>query len=528
MSFFLLLKAEEKKEEQPQSVGGRIKFGQDMYGSCGLSVWHLPEKTTIFPIPRIYMSLHRIRYTELLISSQEMESKTILKIVGMVFAGFLAILFLWPFLPLILAGVAVWRYYTKKQRNEERRAAKPEEYRMPSLPSRWVGKKPGFTVPKTAVVTGGSGFVGQRLVEMLQERGCQLIVSFDLAPKPVDAREHPAIRYVRGDLTDLSAVMAAFKIATDVATGMDCCVFHIAALVGPFHPEFLYEKVNVGGTKHVLAAVRELGIGKIVMSSSPSTRMDFSDCSGLSEADFRRKNKGEYSRHFTHAYARTKAEGEQICREANDGKTLLTVAVAPHQVYGPGDQLFFPHLLKVASTGKLRTFGDGQNWISVTYNDNYCHGLLCAYGALYPGSPALAQYYVVTDGAPVKMWDWINRMICELGLPSLTKKFALPEDLMELVGYTAYNAALLTATLTGKPRHLLIKQFTLSPFTVKMMLIERWFRIEAAVEDLGYQPIFSAEHAFKHTRDWFMTHWVPTKEIVIPAVPRQAPGPLLH
>lgn len=39
-------------------------------------------------------------------------------------------------------------------------------------------------VPPHCVVTGSSGFVGQRLVEMLVERGATTVVAFDVAPKP--------------------------------------------------------------------------------------------------------------------------------------------------------------------------------------------------------------------------------------------------------------------------------------------------------------------------------------------------------
>ena len=30
--------------------------------------------------------------------------------------------------------------------------------------------------------------------------------------------------------------------------------------------------------------------------------------------------------------------------------------------------------------------------------DNYCHGLILGYDALYKGSPALGSFYIVTDG----------------------------------------------------------------------------------------------------------------------------------
>ena len=52
-----------------------------------------------------------------------------------------------------------------------------------------------------AVVTGGSGFVGQRLVEMLLERGASHVTSFDIAPKPQDAVNDAKVTYVQGDIS---------------------------------------------------------------------------------------------------------------------------------------------------------------------------------------------------------------------------------------------------------------------------------------------------------------------------------------
>lgn len=45
------------------------------------------------------------------------------------------------------------------------------------------------------VVTGGSGLTGRRLVEMLADKGAARVVSFDIASKPADAIDHPAIEY---------------------------------------------------------------------------------------------------------------------------------------------------------------------------------------------------------------------------------------------------------------------------------------------------------------------------------------------
>ncbi len=79
------------------------------------------------------------------------------------------------------------------------------------MPPRTRAAAPGSfpPVPAKCVVTGGSGFVGQRLVEMLIERGAERVVSFDVAPKPRGALEDARIVYQQGDLTKLDDVLTA-------------------------------------------------------------------------------------------------------------------------------------------------------------------------------------------------------------------------------------------------------------------------------------------------------------------------------
>ena len=79
-------------------------------------------------------------------------------------------------------------------------------------------------VPKNCVVTGGTGFVGRRLVEMLVERGAEKVVAFDISPKPSDVvddddndakKDSKRIVWMQGDLRKLSDVKKAIK-------GADC------------------------------------------------------------------------------------------------------------------------------------------------------------------------------------------------------------------------------------------------------------------------------------------------------------------
>ena len=250
-------------------------------------------------------------------------------------------------------------------------------------------------VPAVCVVTGGTGFVGQRLVEMLVQRGAKRVVVLDIVPKPANAWDHPAVEYVIGDITNKDDVLAAVK-------GADC-VWHNAAAVGPFHPRELYHRVNVQGTINIIEACRQHKVPKIVMSSSPSTRFDGSDVDGLTEDQMPKLP----LRRWMQDYAETKALGEMAMTAANCD-SLLTIAVAPHQVYGPRDNLFMPNVLEAGGNGTLRIFAEGKNRVCFTHVDNYAHGLIIAERALYKvGAGRASPAGVVTRMLTVWPGRWV-------------------------------------------------------------------------------------------------------------------------
>eukprot|EP01065_Artemidia_motanka_P003842 TRINITY_DN1183_c0_g1_i3.p1 TRINITY_DN1183_c0_g1~~TRINITY_DN1183_c0_g1_i3.p1 ORF type:complete len:439 (+),score=117.85 TRINITY_DN1183_c0_g1_i3:110-1318(+) len=355
------------------------------------------------------------------------------------------------------------------------------------------------SVPQSCMVTGGTGFVGLRVVEMLVERGAKKVLSFDKVPPPENAWRHPAIEYCIGDLRDAEAVASACK-------GVDC-VWHIGACVGPFHPKRLYHEVNVQGTLNVIAGCRRHGVRKLVMSSSPSTRFDGRDVDGLREDQMPSIQEQIRKDAFLQEYAKTKALGELELTSACDS-SLLTVAVAPHQVYGPRDNLFLPNMLETARTGKLRVFGNGRNRICFSHVDNYAHGLILAERALYEGSPALGQFYVVTDAATHRykegyclFWDELDLATTSLGLGSLKAKMHLPLLLMWTLAY----AAALVGWVLRRP-------MKLNPFSVRMLTMHRWFDTSRAERDLRYQPIIGYEEGWNDTIEWFRSNWLPQQK----------------
>jgi nucleoside-diphosphate-sugar epimerase len=285
-----------------------------------------------------------------------------------------------------------------------------------------------------------------------------------------------------------------------LVAGADC-VWHNAAAVGPFHPRDLYFKVNYEGTLVVIRACKEAGVKKIVMSSSPSTRFDGSDVDGLSEAQLPPLPQPRYLQ----TYAETKAMGEKALTDACCPE-LMTCAVAPHQVYGPRDNLFLPNLLEAAGSGRLRVFGKGLNRICFTYVDNYAHGLIIAERALVPGGKALGQFYIVTDGAThpfaegyLLFWDILEEASLHMGFSSIKNRVSLPMWLLWLL-----------ASVCEAITWLLGITLKLSYFNVKMLTMHRWFTINKAEEDLGYKPIVSFADGWGDTLVWFKSNWLPS------------------
>lgn len=353
-------------------------------------------------------------------------------------------------------------------------------------------------VPKVCFVTGGTGFVGQRLVEMLVQRGADRVVSFDIVPKPASAWDDPRIEWIVGDITDADALYEAMH-------GADC-VWHNAAAVGPFHPQELYKRVNYDGTMNVIAACKKHKIRKLVFSSSPSTRFDGSDVDGVTEDEMPDLPLNAYLQD----YAKTKAEAEvEISRACCT--ELMTVSVAPHQVYGPRDNLFMPNILEAAGTGKLRIFahprtGNGKNKVCFTHVDNYAHGLIIGERALYPGSPALGKFYVVTDGDSHShpdgygfFWEEIDKTIMLMGFDSLWQKFKLPYWLLMPIAYLC--------NIIGWFIGMKLK---LNPFNVMVLTMHRWFDISAAKTDLKFEPVIKFTEGWSDMGEWFKATWLPS------------------
>ena len=113
---------------------------------------------------------------------------------------------------------------------------------------------------RTVLVTGATGLAGANVCKLLVERGDR-VRALARAGADTDPLASMGVEIVTGDITDAEDVRRA-------ATGADSAV-HCAALLGGASqnlPDF--EAVNVGGTRHVLDAAAQLGLGRVVAVST--------------------------------------------------------------------------------------------------------------------------------------------------------------------------------------------------------------------------------------------------------------------
>lgn len=322
------------------------------------------------------------------------------------------------------------------------------------------------------LVTGGNGFLGSSIVRMLHARGDEVSVlcrtSYEnIAPYVTSVHQ--------ADLRIAPAVRKACE-------GMDV-VFHVAALTGIWGPEREFHSINVEGTRNVIEACRANGVPNLVYTSSPSVVFGRDELRGVDESH-------PYPRRYLASYPRTKAAAERMVLEANDS-SLATVALRPHLIWGPGDPHLIPRVIQRSRAGKLVQVGDGTNLVDITYIDNAAEAHLLASDELRPGATCAGRAFFISQGEPVSLWPWLNRILSAVGAPPVTRQLSFS---------TAYpigavmEAAYGLVGARGEPR--------MTRFLACQLAKSHYFDIGAAKRCLGYHPRVSTDAGVERLIAW--------------------------
>lgn len=276
------------------------------------------------------------------------------------------------------------------------------------------------------LITGATGAVGPRLVEALCQAGWQVRVL--VRQRPPSTLFPAQVELCLGDITDPAAV-------GDAMQGVEV-VFHLAALLHITNPsrelQPLYERINVGGTRHVVEAAVAASVRRVVFFSTIAV---YGYNSGRLLDESAPPAPDTY-------YGQTKlaAEGIVLAAKRPDGRPL-GVVLRSGAVYGARVKGNYRLLLNLLRRGWFLPIGDGRNRRSLIYDRDLAQAALLA--ATHPD--AAGGIFNVTDGRVHQMDEIIAAMCAALG--RRPPRLRLPVRPLRLVAGMMEKAA----RLIGRP-----------------------------------------------------------------------------
>jgi UDP-glucose 4-epimerase len=238
------------------------------------------------------------------------------------------------------------------------------------------------------LVTGGSGFIGRRVVADLAGAGARVRV-VDLQPHP-----DPQVDIVQGDIAEPEVLEAAFEGGFDG-------VVHLAAVTSVLRsveqPELTY-RTNVEGTHRLLEAARAAGASALAFASTGGAVTGLTDAPVLTE---------DLPMAPLTPYGATKAAGEMLMSAYTASYGVRCAALRFTNVYGPGMQAkdsIVARLMRAIRLGHtFEIYGDG------TQVRDYVHSLdISAAVQLALGSPAWSGPIIIGSGRSLSVLEVID------------------------------------------------------------------------------------------------------------------------
>ena len=318
-----------------------------------------------------------------------------------------------------------------------------------------------------ALVTGGTGAVGPSLVHQLISDG--FAVRVVARHSPPTGTLPPGTEICIGDVGDEEFLRKAVKGAE--------FVFHLAGRLhipnpGPdLEPE--YWRVNVGGTRCLVAACLAEGVRRLVYFSTISVYG--STPGGCVDEDV--------PPHPQNIYAETKLAGEKMVLEARGlgSEAPLGVVLRMATIYGPRMKGNYRKLFNALSRGLFVPIGDGANRCTLIYEQDASRAAVLA--AQHP--LAAGGIFNVSDGAIYSLRDVIASICAAAG--RLPPRYFLPVPPVRWIARTADGVAKLAG-------HSLNLTTMVDRFVQDVAV-----RAERIESELAFQPLYGLREGWQHT-----------------------------
>jgi UDP-glucose 4-epimerase len=234
------------------------------------------------------------------------------------------------------------------------------------------------------LVTGGSGFIGRRLVRALLARGAAVTVA-DKRPFPGD----DDITMVLGDLCEPAVAARAVQPGTDLIVHLAAVTRVLDSISDPAGTH----RVNVEATASLLEQARLREVPAFLLASTNAVTGDVGHAVITEDIPLRPLT----------PYGATKAAGEMLLGSYTACYGMAGCALRFSNVYGPGmaeKDSFVPRLMRAARDGGgVQVYGDGTQVRDLVHVDDIVDGLLAAWAARATGPVILGagESYQVND-----------------------------------------------------------------------------------------------------------------------------------
>ena len=318
-------------------------------------------------------------------------------------------------------------------------------------------------------ISGASGFIGRRMVEIGLERGFSIVAFVrPTSGYPKDWEEKVTI--VKGDVTNVSD-LKPFVAQSDI-------IIHCAAFVADWGKKELFKTINIDGTKNIL----DLLIGeekKIVLASSVAVYSNKVKDSICTEALVLPKPDCNY--------AWSKLEQEKLVKSYGKEHDIKFSIVRPGCVFGPNSRSYVKEYINTMK--KCPVLISGGDKKALCYVDNVVDVFFLA--ALK--SKANGQIYNATDNNTISWKEYANFIA---GVLNLKKPRSIPK-------YAALTLA--------KILQMIYKLLNISrrpPLTIQTLKSASFnynIPYTKAQNELAYKPAIDKVEAFRRLENYLNT-----------------------
>ncbi len=318
------------------------------------------------------------------------------------------------------------------------------------------------------LLTGGSGFLGSFVAEQLAAEGHVVRALVRPRSERKILERLPKVEFAPGAIEEPASLTAAMR-------DLDAVV-HVAGIVKARKPAEFFA-VNAQGTKNLLEAAAEQGVGRFVYVSSLAAVGPSAD--GMPVSD------DAEPRPVTH-YGRSKLEAERAVLAAKD-KLHVTV-VRPPLIYGPRDRETLAFFTSIRN-GVLPMTGDGRNTLSVVYVEDCAAAIVRAVSG---NGVTSGRTYFVEDGAVYVWRDALAQIESALGRRAFVR-FGMPMGVVKV----AAAATQLWGKVTNTAQMLTLDK-------VNELTQQHWVCSSVgARRDLGWEPRVRWEQGVQEAVKWY-------------------------